>query len=441
MKNTTIIKIVSIYFFFIVTIFGQNTITVCSSNCDFQDIQKAIDSAPPFSTILVKEDLSLQSTIIIKKPLTLKGEAILNRKPILNGNFHKNVILVKDTENVSITNLNIQNSGSSDIEEFAGIQFNKVKNCHASDNVLYNNTYGIYLANTQDCVVENNVFYSFYENEVKSGNGIHLWYSYKNTLKNNVIFGHRDGLYFENSEDLIVEHNRIYNNLRYGIHFMFCSGSQIQYNIVDNPTGIALMYSKQLNLSNNVFKNSWGNSFKALLLKDINSSIVSNNLFYNNSTGIFTDNSNNNKIFNNKFLNNGIALEILGNSYYNEFYHNIFENNIFDVATNSRDNLNKYYENYWDKYRGYDLDKDGYGDVPYRPVSLFSYWVSRYPTLSILIRSPMVDFLELLEKVYPVITPSQLMDEKPIIKRKEKEHAQNSKTQQNLPKTFSFKER
>jgi len=33
------------------------------------------------------------------------------------------------------------------------------------------------------------------------------------------------------------------------------------------------------------------------------------------------------------------------------------------------------------------------------------------------------------------------MDEKPIIKRKEKEHAQNSKTQQNLPKTFSFKER
>jgi hypothetical protein len=37
----------------------------------------------------------------------------------------------------------------------------------------------------------------------------------------------------------------------------------------------------------------------------------------------------------------------------------------------------------------------------------------------------MVDFLELLEKVYPVITPSQLMDEKPIIKRKEKEHAQN----------------
>ena len=428
MKGIITIKIALIYFFFNATLYGQNIITVCS-NCDYQDLQKAIDSAPHFSIVSVKEDISLKNTIIINKPLTLKGEPILNRKPIINGNFQKNVILVKDTENVTITNLNIQNSGSSDIEEFAGIHLINVKHCSVNQNVLYNNTYGVYLANTQDCIVENNVFYSFAENEVKSGNGIHLWYSYNNILKNNVITGHRDGLYFEYSENLIVEHNRIYNNLRYGIHFMFCSGSQIQYNEVDNPTGIALMYSKELNLSNNIFKNSWGSSFKALLLKDINSSVISNNLFYNNTTGIFTDNSNNNKVFKNKFLNNGIALEILGNSYYNEFYHNIFENNIFDVATNSRDNPNKYYENFWDKYRGYDLDKDGYGDVPYRPVSLFSYWISRFPTLSIMVRSPMVDFLELLEKVYPVITPSQLMDEKPIIKRKEVEHAQNSKTQ------------
>jgi len=34
--------------------------------------------------------------------------------------------------------------------------------------------------------------------------------------------------------------------------------------------------------------------------------------------------------------------------------------------------LNTFNHNYWDKYDGYDLNKDRTGDVPYRPVSLFS---------------------------------------------------------------------
>jgi nitrous oxide reductase len=34
-------------------------------------------------------------------------------------------------------------------------------------------------------------------------------------------------------------------------------------------------------------------------------------------------------------------------------------------------------ENYWDNYEGYDLDRDGYGDVPFRPVRLFALTISR----------------------------------------------------------------
>jgi nitrous oxidase accessory protein len=28
-------------------------------------------------------------------------------------------------------------------------------------------------------------------------------------------------------------------------------------------------------------------------------------------------------------------------------------------------------ENYWDKYEGYDLDKNKIGDIPYHPLSLY----------------------------------------------------------------------
>jgi nitrous oxidase accessory protein len=412
----TISKFFFIFIYINFSLWGQ--ITVCNNGCIFNDLHTAIHSAPPYSSIIIKDDYQLKEPLIIKKPLTLKGEKDHHKSfPIIDGNHLKNVIYVQNTEKVQIRNLKIQNSGYSDIEEFAGIYLDNVKNCLIENNVIFNNTFGIYLAKTENCSIKKNVLFSFAKDEVQSGNGIHLWYSYNNILEQNIIIGHRDGLYFEYSENLIVKYNKSFNNLRYGIHFMFCHNSQIEHNeFFSNLSGIALMYSKHLHLSYNQFKDSWGKSFKALLLKDINESIISYNSFINNTTAIYTDNSNRNKIYKNKFINNGLALEILGNSYDNEFYENYFENNLFDVSTNSRTNPNKYFENYWDKYKGYDLDKDGYGDIPYKPVSLFSYWVSRYPTLSILIRSPIIDFLELLEKVFPIITPANLIDEKPFIK-------------------------
>lgn len=52
--------------------------------------------------------------------------------------------------------------------------------------------------------------------------------------------------------------------------------------------------------------------------------------------------------------------------------HNNFLGNTFDMTTNVSYNRNNVNGNYWDKYEGYDLNKDGYGDVPFHPLSLFS---------------------------------------------------------------------
>lgn len=403
--------------FFNNNIWGQKVFTVCKTNCDFKEIQQSIDAAPSYSTIIIKDDYKINEEIKINKPLTLTGSK--DYKPLIDGNHLKHVIYVTNTKDIEIYNLKISNSGYSDIDDYAGIYIEYSQNCKIIDNELINNTYGIYLAYVQNCQIEKNLIHSNAKSEVQSGNGIHLWYSYTNFLKNNQIYGHRDGLYFEYSQDLVVENNTSFNNIRYGIHFMFCHGSKIINNrFFLNQSGIALMYSKNLDLSYNTIQKTWGNSVKSLLLKDIDRSIISHNIFMNNTTAIYMDNSNNNEIFNNDFKKNGLSLEIYGNSWNNKIYHNLFENNMFDVATNSFENPNEYYENFWDKYKGYDLNKDGLGDVPYKPVSLFSFWVSRYPTLSILIRSPMVDFLELLEKVFPVLTPAKLIDTKPLMKRK-----------------------
>ncbi|MFN3603868.1 MAG: nitrous oxide reductase family maturation protein NosD [Leptonema sp. (in: bacteria)] len=401
---------------FVPSLYGENLIVCLQEECKFKDIQSAIDFATPYSTILIDKGVYiLKEELLIRKPLKIQGKS---KESILDGNHLKNVIRISETENVEISDFIIQNSGYSDIQEFAGIYIEKTKNCKIHNNFLINNTYGIYLAYVQNCILEKNHIISNAINEVQSGNGIHLWYSYDNILKNNLIKKHRDGLYFEYSENLIVENNISIQNIRYGIHFMFCHSSKIHRNyFLWNESGIALMYSNRLELGNNRIEYTWGRGLKALLLKDINESEIHHNYFYSNTSAIYTDNSNRNKIYKNQFIKNGIAMEILGNSYTNEITLNYFENNLFDVATNSRSNPNLYKENFWDKYKGYDLNKDGYGDVFYRPVSLFSFWVSKYSDISILLRSPMIDFLETLEKVFPMIIPADLKDEKPIFKK------------------------
>jgi nitrous oxidase accessory protein len=59
------------------------------------------------------------------------------------------------------------------------------------------------------------------------------------------------------------------------------------------------------------------------------------------------------------------------------------------------------------------LNRDGTGDVPYRPVSLFSTIVEKSPESILLLRSFLVDLLDITEKVLPSFIPETLVDESP----------------------------
>ena len=86
------------------------------------------------------------------------------------------------------------------------------------------------------------------------------------------------------------------------------------------------------------------------------------------------------------------------------------------MSTNSRHNFNNFNGNYWSRYQGYDLDRNGVGDVPHRPVHLFSLLVEREPAGLILLRSFFIDLVDAAERVVPVYTPPNLMDEAPAMR-------------------------
>jgi nitrous oxidase accessory protein len=237
------------------------------------------------------------------------------------------------------------------------------------------------------------------------------------TIENNNISGQRDGIYFEFVTNSFINKNYSHYNIRYGLHFMFShNNAYIENAFEKNGSGVAVMYSHKVTMINNVFKDNWGSAAYGLLLKEITDSRVEKNIFSNNTSGIYMEGSNRITVIENNIENNGCGLRIQASCDGNVVEHNNFSANSFDVTTNGSLVLNKFANNYWDKYEGYDLNHDGIGDIPYHPVSVYSMITERIPVALIFLRSFMATLMEKTEKAIPSLTPENFRDDSPIMK-------------------------
>src|SRR5690606_28305220 len=116
------------------------------------------------------------------------------------------------------------------------------------------------------------------------------------------------------------------------------------------------------------------------------------------------------------FRRNGWAVQMSGGCLDNHFTQNNFITNTLDLVVHGRINNNTFDGNYWSEYNGYDLDRDGTGEVPHRPVKLYSYLLGKSPESIMLLRSFFVDLLNFAEKISPVFTPADVEDRKPLMR-------------------------
>ncbi|MGB5273719.1 MAG: nitrous oxide reductase family maturation protein NosD [Flavobacteriaceae bacterium] len=385
---------------------------VCPS-CPIKSIKEAVAAASAYDTILIKKGTYKEFNILLDKPLTLLGEDL----PLVDGEDQGEVITIT-SDHVTVDGLNIINVGTSYTKDFAAIRVIKSKDFLIQNMVLEKLFFGIYLEKAQNGRVYHNQILGDAEEEFNSGNGIQLWYCQNIEVVENTVQKVRDGIYLEFSDNINIMNNISTENVRYGLHFMFSNNDVYENNTFENNgSGVAVMFSKQIKMRNNNFRKNWGTTSYGLLLKEINDAEIVGNTFEENSVGITIEGSNRVQYTNNDFINNGWAVKVKGACYENVFRNNNFLYNSFDLSYNSKLNDNVFDHNFWSGYTGYDLDKNGIGDVPYRPVKLFSYIVNRTPETIILLRSLFMDIIDFSEKVSPVFTPDKLFDPNPLMKR------------------------
>ena len=375
-------------------------------------IQRAIKMARDGDTILVSRAHYFEKNLIVNKAITLIGIDF----PILDGEKKYEVLSIKSSH-VNIVGFQIVNSGASSLQDLAGIKIYDSSHVRIANNKITNAFFGIYVQYGSDCIIKNNTIIGKGKEEQASGNGIHCWNSQNLHISDNVITGHRDGIYFEFVTNSVIKNNRSFRNLRYGLHFMFSNHDTYLKNIFsDNGAGVAVMFSNHVNMYYNVFRQNWGDASYGILLKEISDGDIRFNVFEKNTTGIYLEGVNRLQINHNRFLRNGWGLKIQASCSDNQIHLNHFIGNTFDVSTNGSLVLNNFDHNYWDKYEGYDLNVDRIGDIPYRPVSLFSVILERNATALIMFRSFMAALMDKTEKLIPSLTPDLLKDNFPLMK-------------------------
>jgi nitrous oxidase accessory protein len=376
-------------------------------------IAAALAAATPGAHVIVRQGLYREATLRITVPLTLDGDS----GTILDGLGMRGLIEVA-ADDVTVRGFVLRNTGTSHVEDRAALRVEGSRNCRIEENRVENAFFAIYLSGVSECSVVRNEVRGDDQSQTLSGNGIHVWQSERVRLIDNRVSGHRDGIYFEFVKAGEVRGNVSERSDRYGLHFMFSDDCRYEDNdFRANGAGVAVMYTKRVHMLRNRFERNWGSSAYGLLLKDIGDSEIRENRFVNNSVGLHLEGSSKNIIDGNEFTENGWALRVLANAQNNLITRNVFSANSFDVGTNSRQNFSTFRENYWDRYHGFDLDRDGVGDVPHPPVRLFALVVEQSPPALLLQRSVIVDLLDLAERVLPVLTPATLIDERPLMRR------------------------
>jgi nitrous oxidase accessory protein len=381
-------------------------------NQRFSSIKEAIQKAKDKDTIWVHGGIYKEGNITVNKAVTIIGLDF----PVLDGEGRFEILSIK-SDRVQIIRLFLKHSGKSSLEDIAALKIYQSRDVLIKGNKIEDAFFGVYLLGSNKCTIEKNIINAYAKTEQQSGNGIHCWKCDSLMIIENQIHGHRDGIYFEFVTNSLIRGNHSEFNIRYGLHFMFSHQDEYVANIFqNNGAGVSVMFTHGVRMIKNIFEDNWGDGAYGLLLKEISDSYVEGNIFRNNTTGVHMEGASRIKFEKNLFTGNGWAMKIQASCMDIQVNQNNFQGNSFDVGTNGSLVLNNFNQNFWDKYEGYDLNRDNVGDIPYRPVSLFSMIAEKNPSTMMLFRSFMTSLLDRTERLIPSLTPADLKDDHPLMK-------------------------
>ncbi|WP_205341258.1 nitrous oxide reductase family maturation protein NosD [Denitrificimonas caeni] len=333
---------------------------------------------------------------------------------------------------VTIKNCDISEWGNNLTQMDAGIFVERTaKNARIENNFIHGQGFGVWVDATHNVsIIDNKVQGDKDLRNQDRGNGIHLFAVRFANISGNEIWETRDGIYIEAANDNIIHNNHI-RDLRYGIHYMFSNRNQVTNNSTTRTrTGYALMQSRQLTVTDN---RSDHDQNYGLLMNYITYSTLKNNFVTAVQPGsgdgvhisgaegkaLFIYNSLFNTLAGNHFEHSALGIHLTAGSEDNRIYHNSFIGNqqqVKYVAIRYQEWSHEGKGNYWSDYLGWDRNSDGVGDVAYEPNDNVDRLLWMYPQVRLLMHSPSIELLRLVQRAFPVVKYPGVQDSYPLMR-------------------------
>ena len=333
---------------------------------------------------------------------------------------------------VTVKNCDIGEWGHNLTQMDAGIFVERTaKNARIENNFIHGKGFGVWVDATHNVsIVDNKVQGDLALRNQDRGNGIHLFAVRFATVSGNEVWHTRDGIYIEAANDNVL-HNNYMHDLRYGIHYMFSNRNEVTKNRTKRTrTGYALMQSRQLTVIDN---SSDHDQNYGILMNYITYSSLKNNFVTAVQPGsgdgvhisgaegkaLFIYNSLFNTLATNHFEHSALGIHLTAGSEDNRIYHNSFIGNqqqVKYVAIRYQEWSHEGKGNYWSDYLGWDRNSDGIGDVPYEPNDNVDRLLWMYPQVRLLMHSPSIELLRLVQRAFPVVKYPGVQDSYPLMR-------------------------
>jgi len=286
---------------------------------------------------------------------------------------------------------------------------------------VQNAVFGLLVEKSNRATILNNVVQGPDEGPLGlRGDGIRLWETRDSEVRKNQVIGCRDMVIWYSSNNKLVDNTVVRS--RYGTHFMYSHGNHVEGNkYIDNVVGIFIMYSRNLTLRNNLLARSSGPGGMGLGIKESGNLTVSDNAFIANTKGVYMDTAplepdDFNTFEDNAFFHSEVAVLMHSSEKRNAFLGNQFVSNHSQLQVEGGGNALAvdWNGNAFDDYAGYDMDRDGFGDIPYELRRLSSQLQGTYPQLQFFRGAVTLELLDAISSLFPMVEPeTTLIDSRP----------------------------
>jgi nitrous oxidase accessory protein len=375
-------------------------------------LQKLVDATEENGT-LIPPPGTYSGPIIVDKPMTIDGQG---KVTIDNGG--KGTVILLDTDGATVKDLHLTNSGESANDLDSGVQvrgnYNVIK-----DNVIDDCLFGVDLQQSNNNIVRRNSISSkLHLGLGQKGDSVRLWYSFNNKILENSTINVRDMVVWYSADNTIARNTGA--DGRYSLHFMYSRYNLVEDNVYNNNTvGIFLMYSDGVIVRNNKITHASGPTGIGIGFKETSDLTIENNQILYCASGLYLDLSpfqpdTTNKFTNNLIAYNGIGIRFLNDWQGNTFRKNQLSGNLTQIVVSGRGTANRniWEGNYWSDYEGFDEDNNGIGDKPYELYTYADRLWRDAPYAQFFKGSPLLETIDFLERLAPFTEPELLVRDK-----------------------------